>query len=415
MPVHSKSALRAAAPCERLAVDGGMPVRQTPMPWRQAFGPDEIASVTSAMEYYQGRQEDPPYHGHFETLLCQEFSEFMGGGYAAAAATGTGAIYAALAALELPKGSEVILSPVTASSPLSCIILQGLVPVVADSRPGSFNMGVEQFLERITPRTSALLAVHLGGEPMEMDRIMEEARQRGIKVLEDCSQAPGAVWNGRRVGSFGDIAALSTMYRKNLASGGSGGLIYTQDLELYRRTLAHIDHGKPVWRTDLNLKDPRHALFPALNFNTDELSCAIGLASLRRLQDTIDKRLAFLEQFVSELQVHSRACRPSAFHRGLSPFFFPLIVDSEQLSCSKLEFAKALQAEGIPLDPEYGCVIRSWTWALPYLSDDFEAVNALAMRDRSFNLFLNERYGDEEARDILAAIAKVEGHFTRPC
>jgi dTDP-4-amino-4,6-dideoxygalactose transaminase len=242
---------------------------------------------------------------------------------------------------------------------------------------------------------------------------MAEASRRGIKVLEDCSQAPGAVWNGRRVGSVGDIAALSTMYRKNLISGSSGGLVYTRDRELYRRALAHADHGKPLWRTDLNLKNPGHGLFPALNFNTNELSCAIALASLRRLQETIDKRLAFIERFISALQASSRACRPSNFHRGFSPFFYPVLVETDKLTCSKVEFAQALAAEGVNLDPQYGCVVRSWSWALPYLSDDFETVNALAMRDRSFNLFLNERYGEEEVQDIIAAVRKVERHFLK--
>ncbi|MBI3011670.1 MAG: DegT/DnrJ/EryC1/StrS family aminotransferase [Candidatus Omnitrophica bacterium] len=397
----------------QLAIHGGKPVRKKPMPWRQAFGPDEIASVMSAIDYYQARREDPLHQGHFEQMFCQAFAEFMGGGYTDAVATGTGAIYVALAALDLPKGSEVIISPVTASSPLSCLILQGFIPVVADSRPDSFNMGVEQFLDRVTTRTSAVLAVHLGGEPLEIDRLAAEAFRRGIKVLEDCSQAPGAVWKGRRVGSFGEIAALSTMYRKNLISGSSGGLVFTRDRERYQRALAHADHGKPAWREDLNLKDPRHALFPALNFNTDELSCAIALASLRRLQETIDKRLAFLERFISELQAMSRACRPSVFHRGFSPFFFPVFVEADKLTCSKVEFAQAVQAEGIGLDPEYGCVVRSWTWALPYLSDNFETVNALSMRDRSFNVFLNEQYGDEEVRDIVAAIVKVERHYAK--
>lgn len=396
-----------------LAIHGGEPVRKRPMPARLALGPGEVDEVMAALAYYRGCEQDLPYQGVVEQRLCEAFAEFMGGGYADAVATGTGAIYVALAALDLPKGSEVILSPVTASSPLSCIVLQGLVPVVADSRPDSYNMGVEQFLERVTPRTSAVLAVHLGGEPLEMDRLVAEASRRGIKVLEDCSQAPGAVWKGQRVGSFGDIAALSTMYRKNLISGSSGGLVFTRDRELYRKALAHADHGKPTWRTDLNLKDPRHALFPALNFNTNELSCAIALASLRRLQETIDKRLAFLERFISELQATSRACRPSTFHHGFSPFFFPVLVETERLTCSKVEFAQAVRAEGVSLDPEYGCVVRSWEWALPHLSDDFETVNALAMRDRSFNLFLNERYGEEELRDILAAIKKVERHVVK--
>ena len=396
-----------------LAIFGGQPVREKKMPWREAFGKSEVDHLMAAIEYYRTREQDPPYRGHFGQKLCDAFVDFMGGGFADAVATGTAACYVALAALELPPKSDVIISPVTDSGPLSCIILQGLVPVVADSAPDSYNMGVEQLLERITPNTSALFAVHCAGEPLEIDRLVEEAHKRGIKVLEDCSQAPGAVWKGRKVGSFGDIAAFSTMYRKTLTAGASGGLVYTKDIETYRCALAYADRGKPVWRDDISLKDPTHALFPALNFNTDEFSCAIGLSSLKRLQDAVDKRVLFVSRLASLVESQSKVCKPYAFHNGFSPFFFPIFVDAEKLNCSKTTFAEALAAEGIDLNPHYGCVISSWPWAQPYLSDDFVTTNALSTRDRSFNLFLNERYGEEEAQDVIAAILKVERYFMK--
>jgi len=396
-----------------LAIYGGSRVRQKKMPWRQAFGPDEIAHLMSVIEYYQAREEDPPYQGYFEQKFCDAFADFMGGGFADAVATGTASIYIALEALQLPRGSEVIISPVTDSGPLNCIILQGLVPVLADSAPNSFNIGVDQFLERVTPNTSAILAVHCAGEPLEIDKLVSEAHKRNIRVLEDCSQAPGATWKGRKVGSFGDIAAFSTMYRKTLNTGSSGGLVYAKDEEMYRRALAYADRGKSVWKEDINLCDPTHAVFPALNFNTGELSCAIGLSSLKRLQEAVDKRVSFLSRLIGLIESESEVCKPYAFHKGFSPFFFPVFVDREKLNCSKITFAQAVAAEGIGLNPHYGCVVSSWPWARPYLSDDFVTANALSTRDRSFNLFLNERYGEEEAQDTLAAILKVEKYFMK--
>jgi perosamine synthetase len=272
---------------ERLAIHGGSPVRSMPMPVREAFGDHEAEALQEVIAYYRSRRIDPPYQGPFETKFCEAFSEFMGGGFADGVSTGTAACYVALAALDLPERSEVIISPVTDSGPLNSIIIQGHIPVVADSRPDSYNMGVEQFLERVTPNTKAVLAVHSSGEPLEIDRITEEAHKRGIKVLEDCSQAPGAACNGRRVGAFGDVAAFSTMYRKTLSSGGSGGLVFTTSEDTYRLAMAHADRGKATWRTDINLADPSLAQFVALNFNTNEFSSAIGIASLARLQDEL--------------------------------------------------------------------------------------------------------------------------------
>lgn len=398
---------------QTLAVNGGTPVREMPMPGRVAFGETEVASLMEAVEYYRSRDEDPPYQGVFEQKFCDAFVDFMGGGHADAVASGTIACFISVAALGLEKGSEVIISPVTDSGPLNCLIMQGLVPVVADSMPDSFNMGVDQFIERITPNTSALFAVHCAGEPLEMDRIMEEAGKRGIKVIEDCSQAPGARWKDRRVGVFGDTAAFSTMYRKSLTAGATGGIVFTRDIDIYHRALGHADRGKQVWRDDINLNDPSQSLFPALNMNTDELSCAIGIASLGRLQDAIDNRVRFISHFIKLLKERSTFCSPYSFHDGFSPFFFPVFVDTDELSCSKIEFAKALAAEGVPLNLHYGCVISAWEFAKPYLSDDFQSENALSTRDRSFNLFMNERYGEREAAEIVEAIVKIETHYRR--
>lgn len=397
---------------ESLAIFGGDPVRLNPMPFREAFGPTEKRKVQEVIEHYTEKRQDPPYQGYFENLFCEKFSEYMGGGYTDAVSTGTASIYVALAALNLPKGSEIIISPVTDSSPLNCIILQGYIPVVADSQPNSYNIGLEQFLERITDKTSALLAIHAAGEPAhQMDQIAKEASTRGIKVIEDCSQAPGALIHGKKVGNFGDISAFSTMYRKNLASGGSGGLVFTNNEELFHLSLAHADRGKQVWRTDLNLNDPRSALFPALNFNTNEFSCAIGLASLERLEDTINKRNLFLSALVGLLPKETKTCLPYAHNQNFSPFYFPIFVNEQKIRCSKMEFANALLAEGIGLLAEYGCLVNDWNWAKQYLADDFEAVNARSTRDRSFNLFLNEQYGEREVEDIIKAIQKVENFY----
>ena len=335
----------------------------------------------------------------------------MGGGYSDAVASGTAACFVAIASLDLPKGSEIIISPVTDSGPLNAIIMQGFKPVLADSMPNSYNIGVEQFLDRVTKNTSALFAVHTGGEPLNISELVDVAHDKGIKVIEDCSQSPGAIHGGKKVGSFGDVAAFSTMYRKTLTAGASGGIVYTKNKDVYHSILAHADRGKQPWRNDINQADPSLGLFPALNFNTDELSCAIGVASLSRLQETIDKRVVFVEELVKKLRQSSKFCYAYNFSKNFSPFYLPIFVNTERLSCSKIEFAQALSAEGIPNNNHYGCVISSWNYSKPYMKDKFVAINAESVRDRSFNLFVNEKYGEKEIDDIIKAIAKLEDHY----
>lgn len=384
------------------------------MPTRFSYGENEIKAINDVIEYYKAKDEDPCYQGYFEEKFCQEFSHFMGGGYTDAVATGTASIFVALQALQLPKGSDVLISPVTDSGPLNCIILLGLNPVVIDSAKESYNIDLEQFKKRITPNTSALLLVHTGGEPVtDTVQIVEEAHKRGIKVLEDCSQATGAVIDNQRVGVFGDIAAFSTMYRKNLIAGSSGGLVFTKDKDLYHLALAYADRGKQTWRTDLNQNDPSSALFPALNLNTDEISCAIGSASLKRLQETIDKRVEFLNYLIPLLEKRSSVCRASNFHKDFSPFFFPIFVDVSKLRCTKIEFAQALADKGVPNNSHYGCVISEWEWAKEYYLDSFEADNAIYVKNNSFNLFLNEKYTRENALYIVDTILKTENRFKK--
>jgi len=384
------------------------------LPSRFAYGENEIKAINEVIKYYKARNEDPGYNGYFEKKFCEEFAEFMGGGYADAVATGTASVFVALQALQLQKESDVLISPVTDSGPLNSIIMLGLNPVVIDSKKGSYNIDFEQFIKKITPNTSALLLVHTGGEPVEdIEKIVKEAHKRGIKVLEDCSQATGAVVNNKKVGTFGDIAAFSTMYRKNLIAGSSGGVVYTKDEELYKLALAYADRGKQVWRDDINLNDPGYALFPALNFNTDEISCAIGRASLKRLQDTIDKRVEFLEYFISLLKEKSIVCKPYNFNKNFSPFFFPVFVDESKLKCSKTEFAKALNERGVGNNPHYGCVISEWKWAEKYFVGDYETKNASEVKNSSFNLFLNENYNEKTAKQIVDEIIKIETKYIK--
>jgi perosamine synthetase len=396
---------------ERLAIHGGEPVRRMRMPPRMALGDDEVQMIQEVIAYYREHQVDPGYQGPFEKLYTDAFVGMMGGGYADAVATGTASLFVALAALDLPKGSEVLISPITDPGSLSAIILNGLKPKLCDTKPNSYNIGVEEVLARLTPEVSAVCVVHATGQAAEADKITAAVHAHSVRVLEDPSQAHGAKIMGRPVGSFGDIAAFSTMYRKAHMTGPSGGVVYCRDLDLFRRVLAHADRGKPRWREDFSDRDPSTYLFPALNHHTDEISCAIGIASLGRLENTIMRRLSYVWDVAAGLAEHARMCRPYPLSPCDSPFFFPIVVDTDRIRCSKIEFAEAVRAEGIDLNPHYRFVVDEWPWVQPYLADDFKTDNARSIRDRSFCLYLNENYGEAEAGDTIEAILKVERHF----
>jgi len=197
------------------------------------------------------------------------------------------------------------------------------------------------------------------------------------------------------------------MYRKIHMTGGSGGVVYSRDLELFRRALAQADRGKPRWRPDFDDLDPAQYLFPALNWNTDELSCAVGLASLLRLKDTIVRRLAFVSALAALLAEIDTMFSLYPWTPADSPFAAPIFLDLSRGSRSKIDIAQAVRAEGIELNPHYAYLVADWAWAQPHHADRFDTRHARRSRDSSFCLYLNENYGLEEARDVAAALLKV--------
>lgn len=397
----------------KLALLGGKKLRKKQMPPRFSFGKKENSEIKKMINYYKSRGEDPKYSGKWEEKYCSNFSKFMGGGFADAVATGTGAIYVAMKSLELPKNSDIIISPVTCSGNFSCITEQGHNPILVDSEIDSYNTSLKKIKERITRRTKLIQLTHVGGEPVDdIKEIAAYAKKNNIYLLEDCSQAIGAKIQGKLVGSFGDIAAFSTMYRKNLAANSSGGIIFTRKFKIYKKVLAYADRGKILWKKNLDLRDPKYSLFPALNWNTDEFSCAIGLSSLKRLNVTNSKRLKFIRTLNNLMRKKNvKSCKISNFHEGYAPFFLPIFYDKKKLKISKKKFAKALSMEGIPLGVDYGCIVSTWKWAKKYFSKKFTTPNSIKMRDNCFHLYLNENYKYDEAKDIVDAVIKVENYY----
>lgn len=396
---------------QRLALHS---IHRNLMPARSAFGKVELQAVRDLFAYYKGINLDFGYQDRYEEFYTDAFVSYMGTyGYADAVCSGTAALFASIASLQLKPNSHVVVSPVTDPGTVSAIILNQLVPVLADSSPNSYNIGVEEFEASITPKTRVVIVVHLAGKSAPIDKICAIAEKRGMYVIEDCSQAHGAKLNGRKVGTFGDIAVFSTMYRKAHATGGCGGVIFTKSKKLYNLVRAYADRGKPFFKKDFDEKNPAIFLFPALNLNIDEISCAIGIKTLAKLDDNIKKRLNFLCNLKEALEKKSKVCKFAAPSEEDSPFFEPILVDTSRISCSKVEFAKVVQEQGIAINPHYMYVVSEWPWVRPYLLEKYRCENAVKFRDSSFNLLLNENYGKGEVKKIVNAILEVERLYSK--
>lgn len=381
---------------------------------RSALGFHELLSVVNCIFYYRRRGLDPGYDGYFEDLYTSSFSSFLGGGYADAVSSGCASIYIALKSLNLPRGSLVATSPVTDASVIGCIDAVSCTPYLIDSDPNSYNTSLDQLTRRVhNKNVSAFIITHAGGQPCSrMNDIKSYCDSKKIFLVEDCSQCIGGTPfdSTSKVGTYGEYGCFSTMYRKNLSASGSSGLIFSKNFESFKLAKQHADRGKRWWDKDsVDMRDPGFADFAGLNFNSDELRCAIGLANLRRLNSTNSKRLSFLKHlsnYMFELGVSFLKLSP--IHDGLAPFYFPIQVLSSECHLTSVDVGNRLKSFGLPLGTNYGCLISTWDWAKRYMHDDFVSINAINYRDSVFHLYLNENYTKRHAYNIASLFLKVQ-------
>jgi dTDP-4-amino-4,6-dideoxygalactose transaminase len=227
---------------------------------------------------------------NFET----EFAAFAKSRHAVALANGTLALDAALHALGLGAGDEVVVTPRTFLASVSSIINAGAVPVFADVDLDSQNITPASIEAVLTPRTRAILCVHLAGWPCEMDGILALCEQHELSLIEDCAQAQGALYRDQPVGSFGDIGAWSFCQDKIMTTGGEGGMVTTNDSELWSRMWSYKDHGKSYEAVYKRDHPPGfrwlHESF-GTNWRMTEIQAVIGRIQLKRMPDWHRRRL----------------------------------------------------------------------------------------------------------------------------
>lgn len=219
-------------------------------------------------------------------LFEKEFAAFVRCKYAVAVANGSVALELALHALGIGEGDEVVVPSRTFVATASAVVLRGAKPVFADVDPNTQNITAESIRAILSPRTKAVIAVHLAGWPCEMDEITALAREHGLKVIEDCAQAHGATYKGRPVGCLGDVAAWSFCQDKVLTTGGEGGMLTTNDWDVWAKAWSFKDHGKSYDAFDGHSDSPGfqwlHNSF-GTNWRMTEMQSAIGRVGLRKL------------------------------------------------------------------------------------------------------------------------------------
>lgn len=413
-----------------LAIHGGEKTCTEPWPPRRLFGEEEKQAVVALFDRAIATGQAFGYDGEEESAYCREFAAFHGGGYADAVNSGTTAIYVALRALEIEAFTEVIVPPVTDSGGVMPVPLINCIPIVADSAPGTMNVGPEQIEARITERTSAVIVAHIAGLPVDMDPVMEIARAKGIPVIEDCAQAHGARYKGRCVGTIGTVGAFSTMSGKHHATGAQGGVVFTKDESLYWRARRCSDRGKPFGIRDW--VTPTCNVTCSLNFNLGDLSACIGRVQLRKLPDIVARR----RRVTLALAAACRSLQAVSVDTGLpgtegSFWFLFLTLDLARLTVDKAAFVAALVAEGVPMEADYLHLFTrapwyknravfgtsGYPWTSPLYQGDpnreYPVPNAIAAEQCRFRVGIHENLSDREVRDTVAALKKVEDAYLK--
>jgi len=346
-----------AAP--KLALDGGTPVRQKPLQagfWgTQYYDDKERAQLTEVLEtqrpfrWYGPGSEPPKKVITFE----KEFAAKMQTKYAVAVTSGTAALQCALAGLQIGPGDEVIVPAWTWHSCFNTVVLAGALPVIAEIDE-SFNIDPGDIERRITPQTKAIMAVHLQGNPCDMDRILAVARKHGIRVLEDCAQSVGGSYKGKPLGSIGDIGIYSLQLNKTITAG-EGGAVVSSDPELFERTARFHDLGalRPVHEQWLG--QARTGWFIGSGYRMNEFSGGVLLAQLRKLDTIVSAVRAHAKRVYDGIRdlpgIHLRHLPDPEGELGSAVF---LGFDTKK-QCK--HFMDAMRAENVPAGPPSGSVI----------------------------------------------------------
>ncbi len=400
-----------------LALEGGAPVRTAPFAQWPFFEPDETDAVSQVLasglvNYWTGSQC---------TQFERDYAAFCGRRYAIALANGSVALELALHAFGIGPGDEVITTSRTFIASASCAVLRGATPILADVDPVSQNLTADTIRAVLTPRTKAVIVVHLAGWPCDMDPILELASTRGVLVIEDCAQAHGAAYQGRPVGSFGAAAAFSFCQDKIISTGGEGGMLLLDDTAAWEKSWAYKDHGKSHDAMFRREHPPgfrwTHESF-GTNWRMTEMQAAIGRMQLAKLPGWVARRqhlAGILTEGLATLP-GIRVTRPGA-GIGHAYYKYYAFLEPERLrpDWDQDRIITAINAEGIPcMGGSCSEIYLEKAFVDAGLAPAARLPVARRLGKTSLSFLVHPTLADADMRDTLAAVAKVMRAAARP-
>ena len=280
--------------------------------------------------------------GRYIREFEEKWAQYCGVAHGVAVANGTCALQVAVGALDLPPGSEIILPSFTIISCAIAIIEAGCAPVLVDAEPDTWNANLDEVESKITPRTRAIMPVHMFGHPVDMSRLMDIAAKCDLRVIEDAAESHGAEVNGRRVGGIGDMGCFS-FYANKIITTGEGGMVVTNDAG-YAERLRSL--------RNLSFRADRRFLHTEIghNYRLTNLQAAVGVAQIERIDEHIRRKRAMAESYRVRLQGLPIAL-PVERNWAKNVYWMYGVVLDDEVRFDAVEFARRLRARGVDTRP----------------------------------------------------------------
>lgn len=346
----------------------------------------------------------------------ENFARYVGCSHAVAVNSGTAALHLALDAVGIKEGDEVIVPTMTFAATAEVVLYLKAKPVLVDCRLDTFNIDPDQIERRVTNRTKAIIPVHMGGQPCEMDQILEIARNHKLKVIEDAAHALPACYQGKRVGIISDITCFSFYATKTMTTG-EGGMATTENPEWADRMRIMSLHGisKDAWkRYTAEGSWYYEILYPGYKYNLTDIAAAIGIEQLKKCDRFWEARkniaAAYDESFSNLPEIRMPSCGPDVQHAW---HLYVIQLELERLRISRNEFIEALKKEGI------GTSVHFIPLHLhPYYRNTFgyeprDFPNASAVFERIVSLPIYPKMTEGDVQHVIGAVRKIVTQFRR--
>ncbi len=389
------------------AIEGGRPVRDEFLVFGSPLIAEaEIQEVVDTLR--SGWLGTGPKVRRFE----EDFASYLGCRNAVAMSSCTAGLHLALDVLGIGEGDEVITSPMTFAATANVIVHCRATPVFADVDRDTQNIDPNCVEAAITPRTKAIIPVHMAGRPCDMDAISDIARHHNLFVIEDAAHATEAIYKGRKIGSIADFTAFSFYVTKNVCTG-EGGMLTTDNIEWAEQARIKSLHGisKDAWkRYSAEGFQPYETLYPGYKYNMTDIQAALGIHQLARVEQNLQVRERYWQMYdksfvnIPEIITPLKNLPPNSRH---ARHLYTILLQTDRLHLSRGQFIEALKAENIGAGIHFTALHlhKYYRENYGYRPGDFP--NAESIGERTVSLPLSPKLTEQDIIDVTEAIQKV--------